>query len=71
VGCHIIRRNPYDGVARIYDDTYAAICIEGNEILFGDYTPGRFAWEFANMRMLPEPIPAKGAQGLWNWNGDV
>ncbi len=37
--------------------------------LFGDFTPGRFAWEFANMRMLDMPIPAKGKQGLWNWEG--
>lgn len=40
-----------------------------NELLFGDWTPGRFAWEFANMRLLPEPIPARGKQGLWTWEG--
>lgn len=39
------------------------------EMLFGDWTPGRYAWEFANMTMLPEPIPAKGSQGFWNWLG--
>lgn len=38
------------------------------ELLFGDWTPGRYAWEIVNMRMLPWPIPAKGAQGLWNWD---
>ncbi len=37
------------------------------ELLFGDWTPGRYAWELANITMLPEPIPAKGMQGLWNW----
>ncbi|OPZ65919.1 MAG: ASCH domain protein [Firmicutes bacterium ADurb.Bin506] len=36
---------------------------------FGDWTPGRYAWELANVKMLPKPIPAKGAQGLWDWNG--
>lgn len=41
------------------------------EMLFGDWTPGRYAWEIANVQMLPEPIPAKGQQGLWNWNGIV
>lgn len=41
----------------------------GNELLFGDFTPGRYAWEFANMTMLAEPIHAKGKQGLWNWEG--
>ncbi len=34
---------------------------------FGDYSPGRFAWMLANVRALPEPIPAKGALGLWEW----
>jgi hypothetical protein len=37
------------------------------EKMFGDWTPGRYAWEFANMKILKEPIPAKGKQGLWNW----
>lgn len=37
------------------------------EMLFGDWTPGRYAWEFANMKMLPEPVSAKGQQRLWNW----
>lgn len=43
--------------------------IKGNELLFGDWTPGRFAWEFKNMTMLQKPIPVKGKQGLWNWEG--
>ncbi len=42
--------------------------IQGNEFLFGDYTPGRFAWELANVKPLREPIPARGMQGLWNWD---
>ncbi len=38
------------------------------EIAFGDYTPGRFAWLLDNVRALPVPVPARGAQGLWDWN---
>lgn len=38
-----------------------------NEYVFGDYTPGRYAWILENVRRLPEPIPAKGFQRLWNW----
>jgi hypothetical protein len=38
------------------------------EILFGDWTPGRFAWEMANVKKLENPVPAKGKQGLWNWD---
>lgn len=38
------------------------------ELAFGDYSPGRFAWLLADIRRLPVPIPAKGAQGLWRWD---
>lgn len=38
-----------------------------DELTLGDYTPGRYAWKLANVKRLPEPIPAKGRQGLWNW----
>jgi hypothetical protein len=41
------------------------------ERAFGDYTPGRFAWLLANIRALPKPIPAKGALGLWEWEGEL
>jgi hypothetical protein len=34
---------------------------------FGDYSPGRFAWLLGPVRALPEPVPAKGALGLWDW----
>lgn len=32
---------------------------------FGDFTPGRFGWEFAHVSILPNPIPYRGAQGLF------
>lgn len=38
------------------------------EMLFGDWTQGRYAWEFANMRMLAQPIPATGHQRIWNFD---
>ncbi|RJX17561.1 MAG: ASCH domain-containing protein [Desulforudis sp.] len=38
------------------------------ELSFGDYTPGRFAWIFGAIVRLPEPIPAKGALGLWSFD---
>ena len=33
--------------------------------LLGDWSPGRYAWEFKNMRKLKEPVPTRGYQGLW------
>jgi hypothetical protein len=41
------------------------------EMLFGDWTPGRYAWQLANVQMLETPIPARGRQGLWDWDGEV
>jgi len=41
--------------------------LDRNERAFGDFTEGRYMWLLTNIKMLPEPIPAKGAQGLWNW----
>jgi activating signal cointegrator 1 len=35
------------------------------EQAFGDYAPGRYAWLLADMRLLSEPMPARGALGLW------
>jgi activating signal cointegrator 1 len=32
---------------------------------FGDFTPGRWAWLLDDIRPLPEPVPARGRQGLW------
>lgn len=40
------------------------------EIALGDWTPGRYAWELANVKILQEPIPVKGKQGLWNWESE-
>lgn len=36
------------------------------ERFFGDYTPGRFGWQLENVQLLPEPLPCKGALGLWH-----
>lgn len=35
------------------------------EAELGNYEPGRFAWKFTNLRSLPTPIPARGAQGFF------
>lgn len=33
----------------------------------GNYAPGRCAWKMELVEVFPKPIPAKGAQGFWNW----
>lgn len=37
------------------------------EMALGYWNAGMYAWELQNVRILPEPIPARGAQGLWNF----
>lgn len=39
-----------------------------HERAFGDFTPGCFAWLLDDIVQLDEPIPARGQQGLWNWD---
>lgn len=40
------------------------------ERLLGDFSPGRFAWVLRNPIMFEKPIPARGQQGWWNWEGE-
>lgn len=37
------------------------------ETSLGDFTPGRYGWVLDSVNALPEPIPARGQQGLWDW----
>ena len=43
------------------------IPIDAPYLMFGDYRVGRYIWGLTDICALPEPIPAKGKQGLWNW----
>ncbi|MGG4452378.1 ASCH domain-containing protein [Brevibacillus porteri] len=38
------------------------------ESVFGYFAEGRFAWEMVDVKQI-DPVPAKGQQGLWNWEG--
>jgi hypothetical protein len=37
------------------------------EAVWGNYAPGRYGWIFSRMVMLSEPIPFRGALGLFDW----
>jgi len=39
------------------------------ERAFGDWSPGRFGWILRNPVLFEKPVPARGAQGFWNWEG--
>lgn len=42
--------------------------ITGNELKFGDFARGRYAWRLDDTGMLKEPIPVKGQQRLWSFD---
>ena len=42
--------------------------LSDQEVSFGDYTPGRYAWLLADVQPLATPIPAKGKLGLWEFD---
>lgn len=55
---------------RVIEVDYLAGCgdfaLDDRERAFGDYSPGRWAWLLADVQPC-EPIPARGALSLWNW----
>jgi hypothetical protein len=41
-----------------------------NEVCFGDYSYGRWAWEFTDtVSLLYAPIPHRGSLGIWRLRG--
>lgn len=41
--------------------------LSSQELAFGHYEPGRFMWVSNGGQVLKQLVPAKGKQGLWNW----
>jgi predicted transcriptional regulator len=41
--------------------------LSANEKVIGNWGLGRYAWKLDSPIKLPQPIPATGHQGLWNW----
>ena len=79
--CEKLPRGCVIGVVRIVGcveapkviDGRAAVLPQGiNEADFGNFGAGRFAWQReGRVYRLPEPVPCKGALGLWDLPGDV
>lgn len=56
------------GVARTEEVSPA---ISGLERHLGDYGPGRWAWMLEDVVALGEPVPARGALGLWEMGREI
>jgi len=59
-------KRPGHGSNPKYADWVHSLSLQ--ERAFGDYHVGRFGWFLEEARMLAEPIPAKGALGLWSFD---
>lgn len=46
------------------DDEFIA-GLSADEKDFGDFTPGRYAWEIQDIVRLDHPVKMRGSQGLW------
>lgn len=64
VAVHPITGHDSAGRATFGDGVRAGRVV-GEELAFGDYAPGRYVWLLSGVRRLPEPIPYRGALGLW------
>jgi hypothetical protein len=45
--------------------------ITPNEIEFGDYSSGRFAWMLEDVLPLKDPVLCSGSLGLWDVQADI
>lgn len=43
--------------------------ITDEEYSFGIYDRGRFAWHLRDPRAFEEPVPVRGKQGIWKYEG--
>lgn len=74
VDCHKIVRyggRGLDSESPGWLDTERGIYIPSSkELMLGDWTPGRYAWEFSSIKVI-SPIFAKGKQRLWDWKEEL
>lgn len=65
------RSGPDDAYLRSRDERGSVTDrVVTDQLPFGDFTPGRFAWLLGNVRPI-DPVPMKGAQGLRDLPADV
>lgn len=44
--------------------------LSADELEWGDYSDGRYAFKIENVTVFPQPIAAKGALGFWTWKDE-
>jgi len=56
---------PVEDVALVVGRAIQAGRWPRDELRFGDFSPGRWAWHFTTMLVLSRPYPLRGMQGLF------
>jgi activating signal cointegrator 1 len=51
----------------IPSEQFGELLLHPEEIVTGDFSDGRYAWEMKVKEKFENPIPAKGQQGFWYW----
>jgi hypothetical protein len=47
------------------------VILSEQEIAFGNYTSGRYAWQLEQIEAFSTPVPARGYQRLWEYDGPL
>jgi len=47
------------------DSNQELVVWDPDEMAFGDFRPGRWAWELKVLQVFKQPVVARGALGLW------
>ncbi len=59
-------------IARLVDCRCTdGLAVSDRESMLGNYSTGRFGWMLEDIRAFSDPIPYRGAQGLFNVPNDV
>lgn len=59
------------GADAVAEDAGHSLNVTETELAFGDFGPGRFAWYCSKFMAFAEPVPYRGAQGLFDVPGDA
>jgi hypothetical protein len=56
---------PLGAMHQTEGQTVGLITDISDQLPWGDWTPGRYAWRLETVRPLPRPVPCRGRQGTW------
>lgn len=76
VDCVPIRDHHTDPLERQVTVGHGTLCLDEpfclyedmtDQLPYGNFAPGRYAWLLGDIKPLADPVAVKGRQGLWEW----